>query len=205
METLGSIVIFHYTISLQSILLIKLSVIKFKKYLRTLFAKIQNFEHGSGYDVACSGAGTPILYFANDDEVSYTPVDFKPSFKKNLYFVHLNQKADTSIGIKEYLKAVKKKKAFVTSATEISEAMSEAKDVSTFSALMDKHEDLVAHHTGFKKVKDERFSDYHGSVKSLGAWGGDFALATSSKSATDTKAYFSGKGYNTVLSYDEMI
>lgn len=162
-------------------------------------------EHGSGYDVACSGAGTPILYFANDDEVSYTPVDFKPSFKKNLYFVHLNQKADTSIGIKEYLKAVKKKKAFVTSATEISEAMSEAKDVSTFSALMDKHEDLVAHHTGFKKVKDERFSDYHGSVKSLGAWGGDFALATSSKSATDTKAYFSGKGYNTVLSYDEMI
>lgn len=167
-----------------------------------LYFKVEN---GSGYDVACSGAGTPILYYSNEDEVSYTPVEFNPSFGKDLYFVHLNQKKDTSIGIKEYLKAVKSKKAFVKAATDISLAMTEAKDLKTFAGLMDKHEDLVAKHTGFEKVKDKLFADYDGSVKSLGAWGGDFVLATSLKSEADTKAYFAGKGYNTVLSYAEMI
>ena len=70
---------------------------------------------------------------------------------------------------------------------------------------MDKHEDLVAKHTGFEKVKDKLFSDYHGSIKSLGAWGGDFVLATSTKSEAETKAYFADKGHATVLTYDEMI
>ena len=167
-----------------------------------LYFKVEN---GSGYDVATAGAGTPILYYANDEEVSYTPVDFDPSFKKNLFFVHLNQKQDTSIGIKEYLKAVKKKKDFVKSATEISEAMTEASDLKSFAILMDKHEDLVSHHTGFKKVKDEKFSDFWGSVKSLGAWGGDFVLAASSKSEAETKAYFADRGFDTFLTYTEMI
>lgn len=162
-------------------------------------------ERGSGYDVACSGAAEPIIYFSNDEEVSYTPIEFNPEFKNNLYFVHLNQKKDSSIGIKEYLKAVKKKKEFVSASSEIAEAMAEANTLKTFASLMDKHEDLVAHHTGFTKVKDEKFSDYDGSIKSLGAWGGDFILATSTKSEKDTKDYFNTKGYKTVLSYEEMI
>jgi len=162
-------------------------------------------DNGSGYDVACSSAGTPIIYFANDTEVSYTPVDFDPKFKKNLFFVHLNEKKDSALGIKEYLKAVKKKKEFVKNISEISEQMHAATSLSVFSSLMDKHEDLVAHHTGFKKVKDERFSDYHGSIKSLGAWGGDFAMATSEKSEKETKEYFASKGYDTVLQYSEII
>lgn len=167
-----------------------------------LYFKVDN---GSGYDVACSGAGQPIIYYANDDEVSYTPVEFDPSYKKNLYFVHLNKKQDSKQGIKEYLKAVKNRKTLVKTITTISDEMSEAKDLKTFSNLMEKHEDVIAHHTGFEKVKDLHFSDYWGSVKSLGAWGGDFVLATSSKSAIDTKAYFSEKGFDTVLAYDEMI
>ena len=118
------------------------------------------------------------------------------SSKNNNLTIYMNEEA---------LKAVKKKKEFISAVTEISEAMIESKDIKSFSALMDKHEDLVAHHTGFKKVKEERFSDFSGSVKSLGAWGGDFVMASSSKSEADTKAYFANKGYNTVLSYDEMI
>lgn len=167
-----------------------------------LYFKVEN---GSGYDVACAGAGSPIIYFANEDEISYTPVEFKPNFSKDLYFIHLNQKKDTAKGIKEYLKAVKSKKAFVKEATEISLAMAEAKDLKTFASLMDRHEDLVAKHTGFEKVKEKLFADYDGSIKSLGAWGGDFVIATGLKSEADTKAYFADKGYLTVLSYDEMI
>jgi len=167
-----------------------------------LYFKVDN---GSGYDVACSNAGKPIIYFANDDEVSYTPIEFNPSFKKNLYFVHLNKKQDSKQGIKAYLKAVKNRKTLVKTISAISDEMSEAKDLKTFANLMQKHEDAIAQHTGFEKVKDLHFSDYWGAVKSLGAWGGDFVMATSNKSAAETKAYFSEKGYATVLSYDEMI
>lgn len=167
-----------------------------------LYFKVDN---GSGYDVACSGAGQPIIYFANDDEVNYTPLEFNPSFKKNLFFVHLNKKQDTKLGIKAYLKAVKDRKTLVKTITDITNEISEAKDLKTFAGLMEKHEDVIAHHTGFDKVKDLHFSDYPGTVKSLGAWGGDFVLATSTKSAANTKAYFTEKGFPTVLSYDEMI
>jgi mevalonate kinase len=162
-------------------------------------------ESGSGYDVACSNAGQPIIYYANDDEVNYTPIEFNPTYKKNLYFIHLNKKQSSEQGIKSYLKVVKDRKTLVKTISGISDQMAEAKDLKTFAGLMDKHEDVIAHHTGFEKVKDLYFSDYWGSVKSLGAWGGDFVMATSNKSEGDTKAYFEGKGYATVLSFDEMI
>lgn len=162
-------------------------------------------DHGSGYDVACSSAGQPIMYYANDEEVSYTPVDFNPSFAKNLYFVYLNKKQDSDLGIKSYLKAVKNRKTLVSTITDISKEMSTARDLKTFSSLMEKHEEVISHHTGFQKVKDLHFSDYWGAIKSLGAWGGDFVLAASNKTSVETRAYFEEKGFSTVLSFDEMI
>jgi hypothetical protein len=46
------------------------------------------------------------------------------------------------------------------------------------------------------------FSDFKGEIKSLGAWGGDFVMVISE---SDPTAYFSEKGFTTVISYDEMI
>ena len=167
-----------------------------------LYFKVEN---GSGYDVACSGAGQPIIYVSSDEEISYTPVEFNPPFKKNLYFVHLNKKQDSRQGIKEYLKSVKKRKALVKAISTISDQMFEAKELKTFSSLMEKHEDLISEHTGFQKVKDLYFSDFWGAIKSLGAWGGDFILAASDKPETETRKYFEEKGFPTILTYDEMI
>ena len=167
-----------------------------------LFFKVEN---GSGYDVACSNAGQPILYYANDDEISYTPIEFYPTYSNKLYFIHLNQKQDSALGIKAYLKAVKDRKTLVKTISGITDQMVEAKDLKTFAALLDKHEDVIAQHTGFEKVKDKHFSDYWGSIKSLGAWGGDFVLATSTKSLEETKKYFEAKGYSTVLPYKDMV
>ena len=44
-------------------------------------------------------------------------------------------------------------------------------------------------------------SDYNGEIKSLGAWGGDFILAAG---PTNTPEYFSSKGFNTIIRYNEM-
>jgi hypothetical protein len=46
------------------------------------------------------------------------------------------------------------------------------------------------------------FKDYPNTIKSLGAWGGDFVLATGNNSDMD---YFKNKGYNTIIPFQEMI
>ena len=51
-------------------------------------------------------------------------------------------------------------------------------------------------------VKESLFPDFDGSIKSLGAWGGDFVLTVSKDNPT---AYFENKGYKTIVSYQEMI
>ena len=53
-----------------------------------------------------------------------------------------------------------------------------------------------------KSVKESFFKDFEGSIKSLGAWGGDFILVTSKDNPTD---YFKSKGFETIIPYHEMI
>lgn len=162
-------------------------------------------EDGSGFDVACAFADGPVEYINSPDEVSYTEVDFNPAFKDNLHFVHLGKKQDSKLGIKEYLKVVKNKSSLVKNITKITEDIRLVSSLSDFTSLLDKHEDLIASHTGFEKAKDLYFKDFQGSVKSLGAWGGDFVLAASEQSPEEVKSYFNNKNYQTVLTYKELI
>lgn len=162
-------------------------------------------EDGSGYDVACAFANGPITYINSPDEVSYTEIDFSPSFHQHLYFVHLGQKMDSKVAIKQYLKSVKNKSGLIKSINRITEDVLNVKNLQDFAGLMDEHEQVIASHTGFQKVKEIHFKDYWGSIKSLGAWGGDFVLATSDKSPQETVAYFEKKGFNTVLEYKKLI
>ena len=41
-----------------------------------------------------------------------------------------------------------------------------------------------------------------GTIKSLGAWGGDFVLATGDEEA---QKYFKRKGYKTIIPFQDMI
>lgn len=167
-----------------------------------LYFKVEN---GSGYDVAAAGAKGPIIYWSTDDEISYTPISFKPSYKDKLMFVHLNKKVKSDDAIKQYLSAVKEKKVFVQKIDQLTEDISEASDLGTFTRLIDEHEAIVAHHTGFTPVKKQFFSDYAHSIKSLGAWGGDFILAVAPDGKEEAAAYFKSKGYPTIIPFQDMI
>ncbi len=162
-------------------------------------------ENGSGYDVVCAGVDHPIFYWSTDHEISFAKAEFNPSYHNNLYFVHLNQKKSSDSAIKEYIKSVKDKKSFVNKITALTEKMESLKKIQDFEDTIAEHEDIVAFHTGFNKVKDLHFSDYWGAVKSLGAWGGDFCIATSTKSPEEVKDYFTSKGFETVIPYKKMI
>ena len=67
---------------------------------------------------------------------------------------------------------------------------------------MFEHEQLVSKVIQLQSVQKELFSDYFGQTKSLGAWGGDFILATGND---DTPGYFRQKGFETIIPYQDLI
>jgi len=162
-------------------------------------------SNGSGYDVACAGADFPINYKFEDDTINYSEIEFDPDFKDKLYFIYLNNKQSSNNAIEYYLKNAKQKKKLISKLTNITESMMDCTSLSQFIKLMEDHESAIAEHLSLEKVKDKFFSDFNGGIKSLGAWGGDFILAASDIGEEAVKAYFSSKGYNTVLPYSEMI
>ena len=71
-----------------------------------------------------------------------------------------------------------------------------------FNSLIKEHENIISKLTARETVKNILFSDFKGEIKSLGAWGGDFILASSSELTTD---YFRNKGFNHIFKYNELI
>lgn len=158
---------------------------------------------GSGYDIASAKHNSPILYTRKEGKPLVQEIDFKPTFKDSLFFIYLNKKQDSKQSIKHYQSLpLKDFDKAATSITEITHKIVSCDSLEEFNVLVDLHEDIISKIIKTPTVKTNLFSDYAGSVKSLGGWGGDFVLATGSKN--DMK-YFENKGYQTIIPYTEMI
>ncbi len=161
---------------------------------------------GSGYDIACAGAGGPISYQLQTNlKPIFQRVNFNPSFKNQLYFVYLDKKQDSKKGIARYREKGKVSEAKIQKISTLSTELINIGGLNDFEKIIVEHENIIADLIGFKKVKSIYFSDYWGTVKSLGAWGGDFVLVTSDRSEKETKKYFNEKGFNVFLKYKELI
>lgn len=159
---------------------------------------------GSGYDIACAQSEGPIIYQKNSSGPKWAPTAFDPAFKDNLWFVYLGKKQNSRKAIEVYKKE-KTNSAEVSRISEITRALVDTNDLSKFCLLIEEHEEILAKRLGQPKVKDTHFSDFNGSVKSLGAWGGDFVLVASSIPEDQVKEYFKSKGLEICLSYRELI
>jgi mevalonate kinase len=161
---------------------------------------------GSGYDIACAQAMGPIMYKKHDGKPQWESAPFNPSFKNELFFIYLGQKQNSYNEVMKYTEMkIENKAQVVTEVTQLTREMIHANDLVTFNKVIRSHEDVVGRALGYQKVKDLHFSDYWGEVKSLGAWGGDFAMVTSDRSPTETREYFESKGFNTVIPFSEII
>jgi mevalonate kinase len=157
---------------------------------------------GSGYDIACAQNNSAIVYSKADNTPIIDPVDFNPSFKKELYFVHLNKKQNSRDAIKTYRNVSVDKKALVSAINLLTEQMIQCQERTTFEQVMDAHEDLISKTLSIPTIKKQEFKDYPGSIKSLGAWGGDFVMVTGTLNDMD---YFRKKGFATILPFSKMI
>jgi mevalonate kinase len=161
---------------------------------------------GSGYDIACATAKSAITYqITTHDSRLTTAINFQPSFSNHLYFVHLNQKQNSREGIQHYKNLTIDKTEYIEQISEITQKLIHANELDEFCYYLEVHENIVGNVLNLRKVKEIYFSDFPGTVKSLGAWGGDFILVASDESPEMITRYFQQKGFSTILSYKDMI
>jgi mevalonate kinase len=166
------------------------------------FQLLWNSFKGSGYDIACAQNDTPIFYQIKAQNPKVEVVEFNPIFKDNLYFVYLNQKQDSKEGIAKFRESNTNFSQEIKRISEISEEFTKVTSLDNFNDLITEHEQIISSIIKLQPVKEKLFPDYFGAIKSLGAWGGDFILATGTK---ETPSYFKNKGFEIILTYSEMI
>jgi mevalonate kinase len=160
---------------------------------------------GSGYDLACAGIDTAIIYKRNNINPNIQLIDFQLIFIENLYFVYLGKKQNSREGITRYREIGSPNPSILAEITTLSQAMLTCKTLAEMELIIQTHEQLVANYLALKTAKSLYFADFWGQVKSLGAWGGDFVLATSERSENETMLYFKEKGFTTIVPYRKMI
>ena len=155
---------------------------------------------GSGYDIAVAKEKSAIL-FQSKPEIKYEKVDFNPSFKNELIFIHLNQKQDSREGINFY-KSKNKSPELVDEFSNITRKILLCNELENFSQLMMIHEQKISDFLEIPAVKERLFPDCPTFVKSLGAWGGDFVMSAKFGGYKD---YFWEKGFSTILDWKNII
>jgi mevalonate kinase len=160
---------------------------------------------GSAYDIACAFADCPIVYEKSEESIHYEEVDLNFPFEDNLFLIHQGRKQNTEAAINYYRKTVKSSDKLVNAISEISNSILECQDRDQFEKLILEHEKIISEAIGVKRMQDERYLNFNGTIKSLGAWGGDFILAVTTDPLEKVKEYFSGKGLQTVIPYLDLI
>lgn len=160
---------------------------------------------GSGYDLACAYAEGPIIYRLTEQGPVAQPAAFAPPFADRLYFIFLEKKQDSRLGIRRYREAVGRDQTMLNSISSLTYQALAATELTIFEGVLREHEALLSAALGLPPVKPLLFPDYWGEVKSLGAWGGDFALATSDRGAAATRKFFNEKGFSVFMRWKEMI
>ena len=166
------------------------------------FELLKNSFGGSGYDIACAQNNSPILYQLINGLPMVEKVNFNPNFTDCIYFVYLNKKQSSKTAIDNYYKNQKNLEANLPIINEITLAVLNSNSMAEFSTLLNKHEGIMSSILELPVVKEGLFADFDGSIKSLGAWGGDFVMVVSKNNPT---SYFENKGFKTIVPYKDMI
>ncbi|PKQ62755.1 hypothetical protein BZG02_11150 [Labilibaculum filiforme] len=162
-------------------------------------------SNGSGFDIACANYCKPILFRRDGAHPLIYPVDFPEKFSRQLFFVYLGRKQKSADSVHAFLNGNKCESEKLDQITQLSKDMLSAEDTQEFDRVMKTHELLLAEMLGQKCVKEKLFPDFKGSIKSLGAWGGDFVMVRSDLSLKEIQSYFYRAGFTSVFTWKEMI
>ena len=161
---------------------------------------------GSGYDIACATATSAIHYRLDQGEPMSRPVEYHPPFVDRLFFVYQGKKQHSSNEVKAFNQHWEQADLAAERQTvsELSMALPTVTYFEDFCTLLQVHENILSRCLGREPVQ-RQYPDFHGTLKSLGAWGGDFLLAATEMPFEEVCEYFKSKGLSTIFKYQDLI
>lgn len=170
------------------------------------FLLLEKTFGGSGYDLACARADGPILFQKNKSgQPSVEPVLYFPEFHNCLYFIYLGKKQDSRAGTHRYREIPENRNSLVKKISRLTHEFLAADSLKTLDEIIREHENLIAEAVDLPRAQALFFENFWGETKSLGAWGGDFVLATSDRGDEETTQFFNQLGFPVVFRFEEMI
>ncbi len=176
-----------------------------------LWAEIDPFDlhlktsSGSGFDVVAARKNEPFFFKKKKNGYSIEKVNFNPIFKDQIYFVYLGQKQDSAISVDQFKSRKKSFRIETKLISDLSRHIASAETLVDFEYYLKEHEMIIASILKQKRIKEARFNDLDGEIKSLGAWGGDFAMMTWRDSKKKLIQYLGEKNIDTIFSFKELI
>lgn len=164
------------------------------------FKILKNSFSGSGFDLAVAQCNAPVKFWLREGNPNWTKEKTQFPFEDKLHFIHLNKKVISRDSIQN---SISFSKEDLTRITEISDSILQVESLEVFKYFMEEHEEIIGNAIKKQPIKKELFSDYIGCIKSLGAWGGDFILATGETKFVES--YFKKKGYNSIFKYSDLL
>lgn len=162
-------------------------------------------SRGSGYDVACAGAESAILYQVVREMPVIESVDFNPPCMDQMWLVYLGEKQDSGKSVAAFLNNYLLDHKDIERYSRLTGEFLRAQDLHTMGAVIMDHEQHLSEILRMPTLKSERFPELEGYAKSLGAWGGDFALLLTDWSGGQLAAYLSEKGIDQWFPYKELV
>ncbi|HLO60248.1 MAG TPA: GYDIA family GHMP kinase [Bacteroidales bacterium] len=160
---------------------------------------------GSGADLAGALSDGPVVYRQINGKPSYCRIVFNPGYRDKLWLVYLGEKVDTGTGISGWNSTGKVERKHITMIDDLTLRIAEARDLKEFVNLIGRHEQILSELLEKPTVKELMFDDFPGEMKSLGTWGGDFALAVSEENETAVRQYFNSKGTTPIFSFNQIV
>ncbi len=165
------------------------------------FKLLENSFGGSGYDVACATAASPILFESGKN--SKEAVSLSEKITSKLLFVYSGKKQKSKNEVLRFEEIAVSEKQ-VAQMSNIIDSVIACERIEKFEVLMGQSEQLLSEILALEQIEMSTFRDYPFSLKSLGAWGGDFFMATY-RNEKEAKDYFSKRGYRIQFNYDQII
>lgn len=154
----------------------------------------------SGYDIAAATAPGPFVYSRKNKIEEYCTL---PEFiTQHLLFIYLGEKQSSSREANKFISRPTTDQQ-TDEMNELVTAAAHCKQISAWEELMEESEQLVSYILKTKPVKEQLFADYPFSIKSLGAWGGDFMMA-SCRDISEGMKYFHQKQKAPIFTYKEL-
>ncbi len=160
---------------------------------------------GSGYDVACARAKQAIFYKLENSKPFINEIDYNPSFNSNIYFVYLGHKQNSERSVKHFYKEIKPTSSDIENISDLTKEIVFSKTINDLKYYIKQHEEILSKVLKQERIRSRMFPDFHGEIKSLGAWGGDFIMAVSEMNRQEVENYFINRKLTTIFSFNEII